>query len=163
VRQSPEGRSIYLKSYFGHDEKALLEEFANLLNANQDKSLCAHNGKSFDFPFIARRMLVHSLSLPQSLRTHGKKPWEIKHLDTMELWKFGSWKDSVSLEVLAKLMGVPSPKDDIDGSMVAEVYYEEKDLDRIVRYCSKDVVGLVQVFLRFNGETPVPAERIHER
>ena len=158
-----DGKRIYLKSYFGHDEKRLLEEFAALLDNEPNKNLCAHNGKGFDFPFISRRMLSHNINLPNALRTHGKKPWEIQHLDTMELWKFGAWKSSVSLALLAKLFGVPSPKDDIDGSMVGHVYHEEKDLDRIVRYCEKDVVGLIQVFLRMNGETVVLDSDIHRR
>lgn len=140
---------------FHSDEITLLKEFKNLLNThfNQAKHLlCAHNGKEFDFPYIARRMLIHGISLPYKLNLFGKKPWEVPHLDTMELWKFGDYKHFTSLKLMAHVLGIPSPKEDMDGSMVRDVFYEENDLDRIITYCELDVVTTAQVFLRLRGE-----------
>lgn len=140
-----------LKSYYGHDEYKLLSELAVLLRenySNNGKFLCAHNGKEFDFPYLGRRMLVHEIVLPSALNLAGKKPWEVQHLDTMDLWKFGDYKSFTSLELLAALFDIPTPKDDIDGSMVREVYYADKDLERIKVYCEKDVVTLARVLLK---------------
>jgi uncharacterized protein YprB with RNaseH-like and TPR domain len=119
---------------------------------NESKSLCAHNGKEFDFPYLCRRMVVNHVPIPQVLQLSGKKPWEINHLDTLELWKFGDFKSYTSLNLLAYTLGIPTPKDDIDGSMVHEVYWKEKNMTRIVNYCQKDVVTVAQIFLRMNGE-----------
>jgi uncharacterized protein YprB with RNaseH-like and TPR domain len=140
---------------FQGDELKLLKEFKNLLNShfNQPKHLlCAHNGKEFDFPYIARRMIIHGISLPYKLDLFGKKPWEVPHLDTMELWKFGDYKHYTSLKLMAHILGIPSPKEDIDGSMVRDVFYEEKDIDRIVNYCELDVVTTAQVFLKMRND-----------
>jgi len=148
-------KKIRLKSFFGDNEKLILEEFGKLLTkeySGEKKYLCAHNGKEFDFPFIARRMLINGIELPPALDIHGKKPWETNFLDTMELWKFGDYKHFVSLELLAQLFGIPTPKDDIDGSQVAHVYYKERDLDRIAVYCQKDVATTINLFLRYRGE-----------
>jgi uncharacterized protein YprB with RNaseH-like and TPR domain len=120
--------------------------------SSPDKLLCAHNGKEFDFPFLARRMIILGLPLPNVLDTSGKKPWEVNHLDTMELWKFGDYKSYTSLLLLATILGIPTPKDDIDGSMVWEVYWKEKNLKRIVTYCQKDVLTVAQILRRFKGE-----------
>jgi len=144
---------LRIKSFYGHEEAALLEAFADMLNryfSGPQHSLCAHNGKEFDFPYISRRMLVNEVRIPQILDCSGKKPWEVAHLDTMQMWKFGDFKSYTSLKLLAHVFGLPTPKDDIDGSMVAEVYWQENDLGRIVRYCEKDVITLCQVFLRLN-------------
>jgi len=122
--------------------------------------LCAHNGKEFDFPFMARRMIVHKIELPQKLNLFGKKPWEVPHLDTLELWKFGDYKHYTSLKLLTSILGIPSPKDDIDGSEVAQVYYQEKNMDRIVKYCEKDTIVVAQVLLRFNNEALLNDEDI---
>ena len=146
-------RELRIKSYANEDEAALLKEFNTLLDkhfSGDEHLLCGHNGKEFDFPYIARRMLIHGVSLPRILDIAGKKPWEIKHLDTMQMWKFGDFKNFTSLKLLAHVFGLPTPKDDIDGSQVAGVFWEEKNLPRIVTYCEKDVVTLVQVFLRMN-------------
>lgn len=140
---------------FHGDEIKLLKEFKNLLNAHFNTTkhlLCGHNAKEFDFPYIARRMIINGVELPYKLNLFGKKPWEIPHLDTMELWKFGDYKHFTSLKLLANILGIPSPKGDIDGSMVREVYYKEKNLDRIITYCELDVVTTAQVFLRLRGE-----------
>lgn len=155
--------SLRLKSFYGSDEKLLLEDFSVMLNnfsTNREAMLCAHNGKEFDYPFIARRMIINGLVIPTVLDNAGKKPWEVNLLDTMELWKFGDFKNYTSLELLAGLMGVPTPKDDIDGSMVGEIFWKENDIERIARYCEKDVIALTQVFLKFRHSKPVPADRI---
>ena len=149
------GNRFRIKSFYGDDEKILLQEFAAMLEkffSNNDKLLCAHNGKEFDFPFLSRRMVIHGIPLPAVLDTAGKKPWEVSHLDTMELWKFGDFKSYTSLLLLATVLGIPTPKDDIDGSMVWEVYWKDNDLERIVRYCQKDVLTVAQIILRFKGE-----------
>lgn len=151
-------RSLWIKSYYGDDEKDLLQEFIEMLGKAREKRfqfLCAHNGKEFDYPFLIRRMLVNGLSIPPILDLAGKKPWEVNHLDTMELWKFGDYKNYTSLELLANLFGIASPKDDIDGSDVCRVYWEERDMQRIVAYCQKDVVTIVNLFLRFQGKQVV--------
>ena len=146
---------IIIKSFYGDDEKQLLEEFGDIFNRPKlrDVILCAHNGKEFDFPWIARRFLINGMHPPKPFQLFGKKPWEIQHLDTMELWKFGDYKSYVSLELLAHVFGIPTPKDDIDGSMVASIYYIEKDLFRIVQYCEKDVLTLANIFRRMRQES----------
>jgi predicted PolB exonuclease-like 3'-5' exonuclease len=151
-----------LKSFFGDDEKALLEEFSGLLlkSKNRDITLCAHNGKEFDYPYIARRMIINGLVIPEILDNAGKKPWEVKLLDTMELWKFGDYKSYTSLELLSSILGIPSPKDDIDGSMVADIYWNKHDLKRIVRYCEKDVLTVAQIILRFMNLPVIIRERV---
>ncbi|UBM61453.1 3'-5' exonuclease [Candidatus Sulfidibacterium hydrothermale] len=148
------GSEFRIKSFYGDDERILLEELAQMLSRyyNQPESLlCAHNGKEFDFPYMARRMLINGITLPSILDLAGKKPWEIKLLDTLELWKFGDYKHYTSLELLAAIFNIPTPKDDINGSDVARVYWEEKDLERIVTYCQKDVLTTLQLFRRYQG------------
>ncbi len=157
------GNEVRLKSFYGDDEKILLEEFTHLLNnhyQSPESLLCGHNGKEFDFPYLARRMLVNGITLPAILDLAGKKPWEIKHLDTLELWKFGDYKHYTSLELLAAIFNIPTPKDDIDGSEVARVYWQEKDLDRIVTYCQKDVLTTLQLFRRYLGLPLVKDESV---
>ncbi|SRR5258706_2918473 len=155
ISGSKENRVMRIKAFSGDDESKLLNEFSELVKrffSGADKYLCAHNGKEFDYPFVARRMLINGIPLPPPLDTAGKKPWEISHLDTMELWKFGDYKAYTSLNLLATIFKIPTPKDDIDGSMVNEVYWKQKDLERIVRYCRKDVLTVAQLFLRYKGE-----------
>jgi predicted PolB exonuclease-like 3'-5' exonuclease len=156
-------KHLRLKSYFGDDEKIILSEFIELLNKLNKKPevyLCGHNAKEFDFPYIARRILINGLQLPEILDVAGKKPWEVTFLDTMDLWKFGDYKHYTSLDLLTNIFDIPTPKDDIDGSMVGEVYWVDKDLDRIVKYCEKDVVAVVQLFLRFQGKNLLPEDKI---
>ncbi len=156
-------KNLRLKSFYGDDEKLLVEEFFDLLNNyfNQaDHLLCAHNGKEFDFPYIARRALVNGLNIPSILDLAGKKPWEVAHLDTLQLWKFGDYKNYTSLGLLTAIFNIPTPKDDIDGSMVNQVYWEDKDVERIKIYCEKDVVALTQLFLRYRNEDLVKEENI---
>ncbi|WP_300433618.1 3'-5' exonuclease [Christiangramia sp.] len=149
-----ENRKFRLTSFKGEEEK-LLYDFSALLQEyffQPYHLLCAHNGKEFDFPFIARRMLIHNMPLPSKLNLFGKKPWEVPHLDTLELWKFGDYKHFTSLKLLTHVLGIPSPKEDIDGSMVRQVYYEKGELDRIVEYCERDVLAIAQVILRLRQE-----------
>ncbi|PLX14166.1 MAG: 3'-5' exonuclease [Marinilabiliales bacterium] len=157
------GAQFRMKSFYGDDEKILLMEFADMLNQHFNAPyhlLCAHNGKEFDFPYIARRMLVNSIELPDILNLAGKKPWEVRHLDTMELWKFGDYKHYTSLDLLAAIFDIPTPKDDIDGSMVGHVYWIEKDLERIVTYCVKDVITIAQLLRRYQGMKLLKEENI---
>ncbi len=157
------GREFRVKSFYGDDEKILLQEFADMLNNHYDNSyclLCAHNGKEFDFPYIARRMLILGLAIPEVLNMAGKKPWEVRHLDTMELWKFGDYKHYTSLELLCAVFNIPTPKDDIDGSMVGHVYWNDKNLERIVEYCQKDVVTIAQLMRRYLGMDLIPESDI---
>lgn len=163
IRRGKDGLQFRVKSYCGDDERTLLQDFANLLNRSFNGAnylMCAHNGKEFDFPYLARRMMVHGIELPRLLDIQGKKPWEVPHLDTLELWKFGDRKSFTSLNLLAHLFNIPTPKDDIDGSMVGAVYWQENDLDRIAKYCCKDVLTLARVFLRFRGEKNIADEDV---
>lgn len=151
-RAHGQGRVFRLKSVYGSNELELLQELAHILNKNPDYRLCAHNGKEFDFPYLCRRYLINGLDLPKVLDIQGKKPWEIHHLDTMELWKFGDGKHFTSLKLMAKVLGIPSPKDDIDGSQVGSVFWKEGDLERIAHYCEKDTLTLAQILLRMRQE-----------
>ena len=147
-------RAFRVTSFHGPEIK-LLKEFKDLLIDYFSASkylLCAHNGKEFDFPYIARRMIIHHIELPYKLELFGKKPWEIAHLDTMDLWKFGDYKHFTSLKLMAKVLGIPSPKEDIDGSMVRDIYYEEDDIERIIEYCERDTIAVAQVMLRLRNE-----------
>ena len=147
-------KELRVTSFSGHDEAQLLIDFKHLLDTHfhlKKHLLCAHNGKEFDFPFIARRMIIHQIELPKTLNLFGKKPWEIPHLDTMELWKFGDYKHYTSLKLLTHILGIPSPKQDIEGSDVAHVYYKDNDLDRIVTYCERDTIAVAQLLLRFHN------------
>ncbi|MDG1476156.1 MAG: 3'-5' exonuclease [Vicingaceae bacterium] len=155
--------TLRLKSFANDDESKLLTDFFELLNKHynyRDALLCAHNGKEFDFPYIARRALVNGIKIPEILDLAGKKPWEVNHLDTLQLWKFGDYKNYTSLSLLTTIFNIPTPKDDIDGSMVNEVYWKDKDLNRIAVYCEKDVIALTQLFLRFRNESLIEPENI---
>jgi 3'-5' exonuclease len=156
--------SFRLKSFYGTDEKKVLSDFSTMISkfskTHKDAILCAHNGKEFDYPYIARRMIINSLIIPEILDNSGKKPWEIKLLDTMDIWKFGDYKNYTSLELLTTILGISTPKDDIDGSMVSDIYYNKNDLERIVRYCEKDVLAIAQVLLRFKNLPLIAGDKI---
>ena len=154
--------SIKTKALFDHDEAALLREFKVILDKmdSANARLCAHNGKEFDFPYLCRRMIINNECIPDLLSISGKRPWEVNHLDTMELWRFGDYKSFTSLNLLAHALNIPTSKDDIDGSMVGMVYWKEKNLERIVHYCQKDVVTMAQIFLRLNREPLVSENNI---
>ena len=149
-----EERNFRTTSFYG-EEKTLLKEFKNLLISHFSQAkhlLCAHNGKEFDFPYIARRMIINRIELPYKLNLFGKKPWEVPHLDTLDLWKFGDYKNYTSLKLLTNVLGIPSPKDDIDGSDVYRVFYEENDISKIIDYCEKDTIAVAQIILRLRNE-----------
>ena len=156
--------SFRLKSFYGDDEKMILEDFSAMLSkfakAPKEALLCAHNGKEFDYPYIARRMIINNVKIPTLLDNAGKKPWEVKLLDTMELWKFGDYKNYTSLDLLTTVLGIPTPKDDIDGGMVAGIYFKDKDIERIVKYCEKDVLAIAQTLLRFMNKPLIETDRI---
>lgn len=157
-------KSFKVKSFYGDDEAEVLKAFALALGKFTSKKntyyICAHNGKEFDFPYIARRMIINGLELPSILDVAGKKPWEVPFLDTLELWKFGDYKHYTSLHLLTTVLNIPTPKDDIDGSMVADVYYNEKDIRRIATYCEKDVVAVAQIMQRYKGEDILDSEMV---
>ncbi|MDD3723773.1 MAG: 3'-5' exonuclease [Lutibacter sp.] len=155
VNFKSKNRTFRVTSFYGDDETVILKDFKKLLESHFNKPehvLCAHNGKEFDFPYIARRMIINQIALPEKLNLFGKKPWEIAHLDTLEMWKFGDYKHFTSLKLLTLILNIPSPKDDISGSEVCGVYYNEKDVARIATYCEKDTIAVAQLLLRFNNE-----------
>jgi len=163
IQASGEHKRMVLKSFYGENESLLLFEFSEMLrkwSSGEQRFLCAHNGKEFDFPYLCRRMVINNIPIPSLLNIAGKKPWEVNHLDTMELWKFGDFKNYTSLNLLAHTLNIPTPKADIDGSRVWEVYWKDKDLNRIVTYCQKDVVTVTQLLLRLMGEQLVKQENI---
>ena len=158
------GRMVFRSRALAQDsEKELLEEFLSVLKklkAGKWK-LCAHNGKEFDFPYLCRRLLINGLPLPDCLQIMGKKPWETPHLlDTMEMWKFGDIKAYTSLDLMAACLGVPGSKDDINGTQVGKVYHESGDLNRIARYCMKDVSTMARIYMRLIGLPIIPEEDI---
>ena len=158
----PNNRSLRIKSFAGEETK-ILEDFKQLCDDHfylKSHLLCAHNGKEFDFPYIARRMVIHRIALPRILDLFGKKPWEVPHLDTLQLWKFGDYKHYTSLKLLTNVLEIPSPKDDIDGSEICRVFYEENDIDRIITYCQKDTIAVAQIILRLRGEALLETEEI---
>lgn len=157
------GKNIGLrvKSFASHDEKELLSKFSNLLFSQPaNLVLCAHNGKEFDYPYICRRLLINGMPFPKQLQIAGKKPWEIIHLDTMELWKFGDYKNYTSLSLLSAIFNIPTSKDDIDGSEVNHIYWNENQLNRISAYCEKDVIATAQLLRRYRGEDLIADEFI---
>ncbi len=163
LRKKDDGYELRVRSFVNDDEKQLLEDFVALVNKyfNTKKTyFCAHNGYEFDFPFIARRALINGIKVPISLDTRGKKPWEIQHFDTLDLWRFADYKNYTSLALLAHIFGIPTPKDDIDGSQVCDVYWKEHNLPRIMEYCQKDVITVAQLFRKYRCEDVIPEDRI---
>jgi predicted PolB exonuclease-like 3'-5' exonuclease len=143
---------LKVKSFFDHDERILLGGFKSLVEKmGEGVKLCAHNGKEFDFPYLCRRMLVNGIGLPDVLNLSGIKPWDVPHIDTMELWKFGDYKHYTSLDLLAAIFEIPSSKGSMDGSQVNEFYYKEKNLEKIAEYCLRDVIAVAQLYLRMKG------------
>jgi hypothetical protein len=149
------------KAFYGHDEAVLLQEFKEMLvKLGDNVKLCAHNGKEFDFPYMCRRMLVNNIALPTALNLTGKKSWQVDHMDTMEMWKFGDYKHYTSLDLLASIFNIPSSKSDIDGSKVNSVYYQQGDLEKIKNYCTADVLVLAQLFLKMKSLPVVKGENV---
>ena len=156
-------RHLRIKSYYGEDELTVLQNFNEMLFKFYNRptyQLCAHNGKEFDFPYLSRRMLINRMRLPLLLNNAGKKPWEVNHLDTMDFWKFGDHKSFTSLELLAAVFGIPSPKEETDGSQVADLFWKENNLKQIVEYCQKDVATVVQIMMNFLGEPMIEESNI---
>ncbi|RPD50937.1 3'-5' exonuclease [Paracnuella aquatica] len=163
IQGQGEDKKLIIKSFFDDDEHKLLTQFAAMLqkwSGSSEKFLCAHNGKEFDYPYLCRRMIINGIEIPEALKIAGRKPWEVRHLDTLEMWKFGDYKSYTSLKLLAQALGIPSPKDDIDGSQVYSVYYKEKNLERIATYCQKDVVTLTQILLRMHCQPLIKPENV---
>ena len=156
---------LRIKSFAGHDEHALLAQFAEMISKKDyaDYNFCGHNIKEFDIPYICRRMLINGIALPSLLQINAKKPWEVNLLDTMDFWKFGDYKNYTSLKLLSTVFNIPTSKDDIDGSEVSTVYYVENNLARIVVYCQKDVIVTTRVWLRMNGHNTIADEEIEYR
>ena len=156
-------REFRVKSFYGEDEYMILDQFCELLQENYNPKLhflCAHNGKEFDFPYLSRRILINGIKMPDILDLAGKKPWDVKHLDTMNLWKFGDFKNYTSLDLLAAVFDIPSPKDDIDGSKIFYVYYQDKNLERITTYCQNDVAALASIYLHMVDQPPLKPDEI---
>ncbi|MDR2121551.1 MAG: ribonuclease H-like domain-containing protein [Flavobacteriaceae bacterium] len=156
-----EDKKIRIKSFYGNDEIRILRDFNDLLKSNYfppNLLLCAHNGKEFDFPYLARRMVIHQIELPRILQIQGRKPWEIPHLDTLDLWKFGDFKHYTSLDLLAYVFNLPSPKSEMEGSEVSKVYYQDKNMEKIKMYCENDVVTLINIFRKMRYESPLERE-----
>lgn len=165
MRKEGDVWNLRLKSLANDDEKVLLNDFKELIVKfayyYTDILFCGHNIKEFDIPYICRRMVVNGIELPNILQLSGKKPWEVNHIDTLELWKFGDHKHYTSLNLLAEILGIPSPKDDMDGSMVGKVYWQEKDLARISKYCMLDVLTTARVFLRLKGILDIDLQPVY--
>lgn len=152
---------LRIKSFHGHDESEILNNFAAMLHSlPKEITLCAHNGKEFDFPYLCRRMLINGIKIPYQLNVTKKRPWEVNLLDTLELWKFGDYKNYTSLELLAAIFDIPTPKEDIDGSQVAHVYYVEQNLEKIATYCQKDVITIAKLLQKFKGMETISDEYI---
>lgn len=150
--------SLRLKSICGDDEGQLLQDFADLLDNHFRKEdyyiIAGHNVKEFDIPYLCRRMMINNIPLPYLLDLSGKKPWETSVVDTMHLWRFGDYKSYTSLKLMAHVLGIPSPKEDMEGKDVAGVYWQQRQLPRIVEYCQRDVVTVARLLLRFK-ESPL--------
>ncbi len=154
-QKAEEHYSMRIKSISGDDEKLILTSFNELLtksfSSNDDMQLCGHNIKEFDVPYLCRRMLINGIKLPALLDISGMKPWQVAHVDTLHLWKFGDYKHYTSLKLLCSVLNVPSSKEDIEGKDVGRVYWMENGLARISSYCQRDVLAVAQLMMRFKG------------
>ncbi|RFS16047.1 ribonuclease H-like domain-containing protein [Emticicia sp. C21] len=146
--------ALRVKMIRGETEMEILKEFKNILEkhkAGASLMLCAHNGKEFDFPYICRRMLVNEITLPRVLQVSGKKPWEINHIDTLDLWKFGDYKNYTSLDLLAAIFDIPGGETEVSGELINDIYYKEKDKAKIEQYCAEYIVVLTQLYMKMNN------------
>jgi DNA polymerase elongation subunit (family B) len=160
-----EPNKIRIKSLAGENENTLLNDFVRILTNHysdpENSRIAGHNIKEFDIPFICRRLVIHQIKFPILLDISGKKPWQTAHiLDTMDMWRFGDYKNYTSLSLLAGTLGIISPKDDIDGSMVSYTFWVENDLERIITYCQKDVITVIQIMMRFAGQDLFSDEQV---
>ena len=164
IKTEEDGSEYFrVRSIASTDEIEILTEFVQILNTKFNANtltFCAHNGKEFDFPYLSRRLLINGFQLPSPLNLSGKKPWEIKHIDTLELWKFGDYKNYTSLETLATVFDIPTSKEDIDGSSVRDAYYINGNLDQIAKYCQNDVIVTSQVYRKMRGLPIIDANNI---
>lgn len=150
-----------IKSFAGENEKILLEDFKTFCNnLKKNYVFCGHNIKEFDIPYLCRRFLINRISIPSLLDFQNKKPWEVELIDTLQLWKFGDYKNYTSLETLTTIFNIPTPKADIDGSQVGRVYWYENDINRIVEYCQNDVVAVIQLFRAFHQQDLISSDKI---
>ncbi len=165
LQQNGEVWKLRLKSVANEEEATLLRDFVELLGKvlqfYPNTVFCGHNIKEFDIPFLCRRMIINGIALPEMMQLSGKKPWEVNHIDTMDMWRFGDYKHFTSLSLLAEVLGIPSPKDDMDGSMVADVFWKEKDLPRIAKYCMQDVLTTAKVYLHLKGLPNIHPEPVY--
>ena len=148
------GESVTVKSYSG-EEKDLLTDFLklnnNILHKIPGATYCGHNIKRFDVPFIAKRVVMNGLQLPGNFQIFKMKSWEIPFLDTSDIWSFGAWQESFcSLELLCGSLGIPTPKNGIEGKDVGEFFYSGR-IKEIVEYCDRDVVAVCKVLLRLSN------------
>ena len=163
--RTPEEDRFRLKSWCGDEEDVILKAFTAILEEfypDPDRfHLCGHNIREFDVPFLCRRLAILGLPFPRMLQIAGKKPWQVHHLlDTLELWKLGDYKHYISLDLLAHLFGVDSPKTDLDGSRVGDCYHLEHDLDKLARYCEEDVLAVAQIVRRFTGRSLLTRDQV---
>lgn len=142
---------LVVQSYYGDDEKEVLEKIKKVLTAFYKKfpdlMLCGHSIIGFDIPFLMRRMIINGIQVPSFLDLTTSKPWTLSDdiVDIAQIWKTTGFYGA-SLVNMSHAMGLPSPKEDIDGSMVSDTYYREKDgLKRIVKYCEQDVFATVNI------------------
>lgn len=164
IKKEDDIMQLRIKSFYSEDEKEILEKFIETVCQMQTKNnnwcFTGHNIKEFDIPFLCRRILVNNICIPDCFNFQSMKPWDVPLLDTLHLWRFGDYKHYTSLKLLAATLGVPSPKDDIDGSQVGEVFWKEKDLKRISFYCQKDVATVANIILRFKNLPLLTEEQI---
>lgn len=157
--------AMRIKSIYGDDEKKLLQAFIELTTPlflhKKNAEFAGHNIREFDIPYLCRRIIIRGMALPGYLNLHGAKPWEVRMTDTLQWWKFGDYKNFISLNLLAHVLGVPTSKTDMDGSDVQAVYYQDKDLPRIVAYCQRDVVAVANIILRFKNLPILGEKDIH--
>lgn len=147
---------LRVKSFFGDDEKKALTQLADVLKnyfSDSDWQLCGHNIREFDIPYMCRRMLANGIPLPPIVDVSGRKPWEMNIIDTLQQWRFGDFKNYTSLQLIAATLGIPSPKQDIEGKDVSRVYWLENDINRIVEYCQRDVITVARIVLKLKGHT----------
>ncbi len=156
--------TFLIKSIYGDNEKVLLQSFLKASDKFCERKngflFAGHNIREFDVPYICRRLLINGLTLPHYLCLNDKKPWEVEMFDTLHWWRFGDYKNYISLDLLAGVMDVPTSKTDIDGSMVQHVYYKEKNLPRIAEYCQRDVEVVANLLLRFNNKPLLKQDNI---
>lgn len=149
-----------VKSFCGENEVNILRDFLVILENAKGYNLAFHNGIGFDVPFLAKRYIINSLPIPRKLNKLGVKPWEDCDVDTINIWRGGNFQSKMtSLDLLTAVLGIESPKGDMDGSLVGEAFYAG-EFDRISTYCQNDVVAVARVCQRMNLETPIADSQI---